>query len=791
MPCRRTVASLLAGSIVAVGFAAIPTTAAGGPDDRTGTASGSRRDVDGRWQVMRTDGDGVVRWRSRSPLPVTDARPEFRVGSRVVGYPQLSADGRTLSLPLVTLGGVPPQQLEVWLGARRLDGPTQLRTGAPAPFTGPTVTPTRDPGAPGEHPVRSFDYRSAALPWREYEAPLEVLGHAVLPTDVDAAPLVLFLHGRHSACYGRGGGGWPCSGRSKPVPSYLGYDYLQQRLASQGYATVSISANAINAQDFRSRDGGAQARSALVRHHLELLTERSADPTNPRWSGALDTGRVVLVGHSRGGEGVDQAAIDASLAKPYRILGQVLIAPTDFSYQTAAYVPTEVLLPYCDGDVYDLQGQRFVDAARDLTADDRALRSSVLIRGANHNFFNTEWTPRLSEAPSFDDWFDQGDPVCGRRASQTRLGAGEQRATGATFVAAAVRAFAAAEEPMLRWLDSSQALELPWAGGAVAWTHALGGDRRTVVPGRGLAAGGVASLCRAVQPTRGRPADPGSLTACGTPRSVRQPHWPPEGGNFLSPPGVYGEVAAGPAIRMSWQSAGAVGSLSPDAAFDLSAPDASLDLRVIGAPQRPVRFRVRLNDRDSSWTSPVKVLQPFPGGSQLAPLWAQSIRVSPPSAYGFDLTAITSVDLIAVSDSGRLWALDASVRRPDLLPVPRRRLPRVSLGQVTVPEGDGRGRGVAGVPFRVRGEVVAPASFAVGLTRNTFGRRSGPSYARVEIAPGTRRGVVEVPYQRDDRNDRRFTPETVVAVPVRNMSMSDYLGKARIRDDDRTARAAR
>jgi len=707
----------------------------------------------------------------------------------------VGADGRTLSLPRSALGGASPRELEVWLGADRLDGGESLRTASasPVPLTGRAVTPTSDPATPGNHEVRSFDYRSAALPYREYQAPLEVLGHAVVPTDGDFAPLVLFLHGRHQACYGRGSGqaDWPCGGRSRPVPSYLGYDYVQRVLASQGYATVSISANAINAQDFRSPDGGAQARSALVRHHLELLSAKSADPANPRWGGELDMGRVVLVGHSRGGEGVNQAAIEASLARPYRIVGQVLIAPTDFSYQTAGYIPTEVLLPYCDGDVFDLQGQRFVDAARDLTADDSALRSSVLIRGANHNFFNTEWTPRLSQAPSFDDWFDQEHPVCGTRASETRLRAGEQRATGSTFIAAGIRAFAADDERMLAWLDNDRRLELPWAGDAVAWTHALGGDRRTAVPGPDLRAAGAASPCRAVRPARGGFAGRTQLPLCGlSPRWARQLHWPPQGGGFLSPPGVYGAVAAGRAVEMSWQSPGAVGSLSPDTPFDLSAPEASLDLRVIGTPRRSARFAVRLVDADSSWTSPVQRLQRFPGGSLLAPLWGQTVRVAPSSAPGLDLAAVTAVELVAASGAGRLWVLDASVRRPDLLPVAARRLPRVSLGQVTVTEGDGRRAGVAEVPFRVRGPVVEPARFAVGFTRNTFGVRTSPRYALITLTPGTRRGVVEVPYERDRRDDRRYTPEAVVAVPVRHVSMSDYLGKARIRDDDRRARAS-
>ena len=33
--------------------------------------------------------------------------------------------------------------------------------------------------------------------------------------------------------------------------------------------------------------------------------------------------------------------------------------------------------------------------------------------GANHNFFNTEWTPGLSQAPSFDDWGGGKNATCG------------------------------------------------------------------------------------------------------------------------------------------------------------------------------------------------------------------------------------------------------------------------------------------------------------------------------------------------------------------------------------------
>ena len=90
----------------------------------------------------------------------------------------------------------------------------------------------------------------------------------------------------------------------KPVPSYLGYDYVQRRLASQGYVTVSISADAINALDFRDADGGAAARAALVRDHLRAWVGFADSATHP-----ADLSNVVLVGHSRGGEGVNRASL--------------------------------------------------------------------------------------------------------------------------------------------------------------------------------------------------------------------------------------------------------------------------------------------------------------------------------------------------------------------------------------------------------------------------------------------------------------------------------------------------
>ena len=113
-------------------------------------------------------------------------------------------------------------------------------------------------------------------------------------------------------------------------------------MASQGYETVSLRMNGINAQDYQVPDGGAAARATIIQSHLTYWTTIAADHQ-------VDLQQVVLVGHSRGGEGADRASIQIPLTAPYRVVGQVLIAPTDFAAQTAPYIPTVTLLPYCDG----------------------------------------------------------------------------------------------------------------------------------------------------------------------------------------------------------------------------------------------------------------------------------------------------------------------------------------------------------------------------------------------------------------------------------------------------------
>ncbi|GAB2470170.1 hypothetical protein GCM10027030_01080 [Luteococcus sediminum] len=95
--------------------------------------------------------------------------------------------------------------------------------------------------------------------------PQEVTGRVVAPRAGRDLPVVVFLHGRHQWCE-EGAGEWPCAEGSSPVPNLEGYRHLQEELASRGYFTVSIDANAINAQDqVLPRPGHGRPRPAGAR----------------------------------------------------------------------------------------------------------------------------------------------------------------------------------------------------------------------------------------------------------------------------------------------------------------------------------------------------------------------------------------------------------------------------------------------------------------------------------------------------------------------------------------------
>ncbi|AOR30240.1 hypothetical protein BFF78_03455 [Streptomyces fodineus] len=659
------------------------------------------------WRIAGGRSEPQLVWRSDRQVPMGDARVEFRSGGRLLGVPRPGADGHTFRLPLDghRAGGL--RGLQVWSGGRRLDerNPVDAMPAArpPAPLPPNEV----DPGKAGPYRTRTgeYDLRPVKLPG--LPAAVEMRAVVVAPVGVSGRrPLVLFLHGRHYTCFkGRDvTGDWPCTSGMKPVPSHRGYLRDQRLLASQGYVTVSISAGGVNGQDFAAEDGGAEARSALVRLHLARWADWTAHPqTAPpavRQSPRADLSRVLLVGHSRGGEGVNRAALDSLYPPPagqdgyhgpvrWKVRGMVLIGPTVFGQNPVPDVPSVTILPGCDGDVSDLQGEVYVDGTR-AVSNGSALHSAVYVIGADHNFFNSEWTPGQSAAPAEDDFSDDPqhpDPVCDKHAA-TRLTADQQHRAGSAYIAAAARLFLAGDDRVRPLLDGS-GKRAPSADPARVLSHAVGAGRGAgFLPDGGVSVTG-ARLCDAV--------DPGPDKAClGQRVKGASPHfarWETD------------RESGRHAIALRWSHAATRARVSVRRPVSLSGSKA-LALRLFVPPNtKDTQLDVSLTDAGGRTATLGRIrADGLPGSELTASYWAREFRVPLAAATraGLALGSVKSLELTPRSASGQAWLMDAWGWRPGTPSARAAALPRVDIGRTTVAEGDSGVR-TYHVPVQVTG----------------------------------------------------------------------------------------
>ncbi|MFE7839372.1 hypothetical protein ACFU53_25965 [Streptomyces sp. NPDC057474] len=778
-----------------VAAAAILTTVVGSPAPAAAQQAAEPRPTaprvgpDGRlpsgWRITGGASGKQLVWHSAAPVPLTDAGVEFYSGDRFLGRPVAAKDQRTfrLDLPAARLGRA--ADLQVRMGGRRLDasgvtaGPDKRRTAPTAKQ--PTVLPANpvDPGKPGRYGTTSGEYTLPSVRLPGLDAPVEMRAVVVAPTGISGRrPLALFLHGRHDTCFTADGdrfGAWPCPSGSKPVPSYRGYLRDQKLLASQGYVTVSVSANGINAQDF-VEDGGAQARSSLVRLHLARWADwagsgRSSAPAVVRSAPPGDLSRVLLAGHSRGGEGVNRAAMD-SLSRPpadqdgyrgrvrWHIRGTVLLGPTAFGQNPVPDVPSMTILPGCDGDVTDLQGEIYVDGTRGVSRG-AALHSAVYMVGANHNFFNSEWTPGQATAPAEDDFTDP-DPVCAP-GSATRLTVRQQQAAGSTYIAAAARLFVAGDDRVRPLLDGSN-LRAPSADPARVLTHAVGGHRTAAfVPDDSVTVSG-GRLCAAVD------SDP--ATACLDPDGTgASPHfaewetWPEPGRR---------------AVALRWSAPGSPVRVRSAEPASLSGAEA-LALRVIVPPNTTgTRLDVSLTDASGRRATLDRVrVDGLPGSDRTASYWGQEIRVPLTAAIraGLDLGRVTTLEMTPRNRSGRAWLMDAWGWRPGTPAARPVALPRVDIGRLKVDEGDS-GTRTYQVPVRVLGQ--GGGQVRLFVTDPVTGRTTA---RLVRIRPGDSLLDVPVKVEGNTRYADDMSQDVFVKA-VHGAVVGSHFGGLTVRNDD-------
>jgi hypothetical protein len=326
------------------------------------------------------------------------------------------------------------------------------------------VAQAPDPGTPGPLAVtrEEYNFGDTAFQPSDFPGPVELRASIHYPTALAGPyPVIILLHGRHATCF-KGGSQllqWPCTTNgSQPIPSFQGYDYVSEVLASHGYVVVSISANGVNAVDNFVFDLGALARAELIQKHLDILKDfntTGGSPFGTKFVGKFDLTRVGTMGHSRGGEGVVRHyVLNNDLGAPYGIKAVFPLAPVDFNRFVVNNAALNVLLPYCDGDVSDLQGVHFYDDARYNVPGDLAPKHYELVMGANHNFYNTIWSPSSPFPGATNDWLafvpgGHSDSQCGSGKGNQRLTEAQQRGTGLAYMSAFFRAYVGGESQFI------------------------------------------------------------------------------------------------------------------------------------------------------------------------------------------------------------------------------------------------------------------------------------------------------------------------------------------------------
>jgi hypothetical protein len=278
-----------------------------------------------------------------------------------------------------------------------------------------TIYDAPDPAyVTGRINISAFAELGFSAPWPFNNTNVPLNGHLRIPRGRGPFPLVVFSHGNHAPA-------------ANSTPGYL---YLCELLASHGIIAATIDVNFLNGGNFGENDG----RAIVHLEHLKQFRVWNAKAGHPL-SGKIDLNRLMIVGHSRGGEGVGHASFFNRLAAiqpdaahptvpldgsaglgPYRFNLSVVaaIAPTDGQY-TPLTGPTVVPDAYFlihgsrDGDVSNFPGYDTYNRAHAVdqanpTVSDGHFKALLWVHHANHNQFNTTWptetpgTPTLTRA---------------------------------------------------------------------------------------------------------------------------------------------------------------------------------------------------------------------------------------------------------------------------------------------------------------------------------------------------------------------------------------------------------
>jgi dienelactone hydrolase len=281
---------------------------------------------------------------------------------------------------------------------------TRPPNATPAP-PAPTETPAA--AAPGTlPPAVEYNLGDAVVIQDQFEAdsrfremPVRLNGVIAVPQGEGGPyPVVLILHGTHAGCPAVGEvDTWPCALEEEQA-NYRGFGYLASALAAEGYVALAININAENTFGF-GEPRPWERLSQLVDLHMNALAEATAGGENEfgvELAGKADVHRLVLMGHSRGGEAAVALTNNPALSTGAEggmygpAAGTLLIAPAIVTFDPVGglRVPAAIVISGCDGDVQGGDGQFFYEGAR-LAPGQRAPATAAYLAQANHNAFNT------------------------------------------------------------------------------------------------------------------------------------------------------------------------------------------------------------------------------------------------------------------------------------------------------------------------------------------------------------------------------------------------------------------
>ncbi|MEM8942434.1 MAG: hypothetical protein AAGC91_09770 [Pseudomonadota bacterium] len=305
---------------------------------------------------------------------------------------------------------------------------------------------------------------------------LPVQGRTWIPEGPGPFPIVLIVHGNHGM----------------EDFSDVGYAYLGELFASRGVIAVSVDENFLNSSPANilgapdiGLDEENDARGWLLLKHLEQWRAWHENPDHPLF-GKIDLERVVLIGHSRGGEAVSEAAVfnslpaypdDATLRFDFNfgLRGIIAIAPVDAQYhprnRPTVVRDTNYLVIHGshDGDVTSYAGYATYSRAsfNDCTS---CFKAGFYLLGANHGQFNTSWGRR-----------DSPMPFANALNLRHIMGAEDQRAVASTLFSAFLEVVLFGKEEYRYWLAAPDRNAQLFPGGTRFLSQFTGASERVLV----------------------------------------------------------------------------------------------------------------------------------------------------------------------------------------------------------------------------------------------------------------------------------------------------------------------